>query len=88
MSHFAVAVISDGTKTTEELLAPYQKNNMGDCPKEFLEFKFLRRDFHSDYDAAAMLEGWEESKGARLEHDICEAIGMPCKPWWEYLNGL
>lgn len=38
MSHFAVAVISDGTKTIEELLAPYQENNMGDCPKEYLAF--------------------------------------------------
>lgn len=38
MSHFTVAVFSDGTKTVEELLAPYQENNMGDCPKEYLEF--------------------------------------------------
>lgn len=38
MSHFTVAVFSNGTKTVEELLAPYQENNMGDCPKEYLEF--------------------------------------------------
>ena len=40
MSHFAVAVITktDSKKEIENLLAPYQENNMGDCPKEFLEF--------------------------------------------------
>lgn len=37
MSHFTVAVFSDGSKTVEKLLAPYQENNMGDCPKEYLE---------------------------------------------------
>lgn len=40
MSHFTVAVI---TKTglradVEKLLAPYQENNMDDCPQEYLEF--------------------------------------------------
>lgn len=38
MSHFAVAVFSDGNKTLEELMAPYQENNMNDCPKEYLKF--------------------------------------------------
>ena len=33
MSHFAVAVFSDGNKTLEELMAPYQENNMNDCQK-------------------------------------------------------
>lgn len=44
MSHFTVAVFSDGTKTVEELLAPYQENNMGDCPKEYLEFVSSSKD--------------------------------------------
>ena len=35
MSHFTVMVIGENP---EEQLAPYQENNMGDCPQEFLEF--------------------------------------------------
>ena len=45
MSHFSVAVISnDNEQSVEELLAPYQENNMGDCPSEFLEFEELDSD--------------------------------------------
>lgn len=36
MSHFCVLVIGDNI---EEQLAPYQENNMGDCPKEYLKWK-------------------------------------------------
>lgn len=50
MSHFAVAVISDGTKTIEELLAPYQENNMEDCPKEFLEFNDIEEEYREEYE--------------------------------------
>lgn len=38
MSHFAVAVISRTPEEVDRLLAPYQENNMGDCPSEYLEF--------------------------------------------------
>ena len=40
MSHFTVGVFIDPKrgKKLEELLAPYQENNMEDCPKEYLEF--------------------------------------------------
>lgn len=38
MSHFAVAVISRTPEEVKLLLAPYQENNMGDCPAEYLEF--------------------------------------------------
>lgn len=38
MSHFAVAVFTKDNQTIEELLAPYQENNMNDCPKEYLTF--------------------------------------------------
>ena len=35
MSHFTVLVIG---KNPEQQLAPYQENNMRDCPSEFLAF--------------------------------------------------
>ena len=45
MSHFTVAVFIDGKQDSEylenrleEMLAPFQENNMGDCPEEYLEF--------------------------------------------------
>lgn len=36
MSHFTVLVIGENP---EDQLAPYQENNMGDCPEEYLEFE-------------------------------------------------
>lgn len=33
----------------------------------------------------AMLDGWEQSKGATIEHDLAVALGIPCKPWREWL---
>ena len=38
------------------------------------------------YDGIAMLDGWERSRGAKIEHDIAEALGMPCRPWREWLS--
>ena len=40
MSHFAVCVITkaDDEEELVKLLAPYQENNYGDCPKEYMEF--------------------------------------------------
>lgn len=39
MSHFAVAVISDGTKTVDELLLPYMENCCAEPPIEYMEFE-------------------------------------------------
>lgn len=33
----------------------------------------------------AMLDGWKDSKGARIEHDLACALGITCRPWREWL---
>lgn len=38
MSHFTVLVITDKDQSLEDVLAPYQENNGGDCPVEYLAF--------------------------------------------------
>jgi len=57
MSHFTVLVIGDGIKRQ---LAPFQENNMGDCPKEFLKFSAYpkegeRQFFDSEEEAKTVL---------------------------------
>ena len=47
MSHFTVLVIGDDV---EKQLAPYQENNMGDCPEEFLEFRDVEEECRKDYE--------------------------------------
>ncbi len=42
MSHFTVLVIGDDV---EGQLAPYQENNMRDCPEEYLEFNDVSEEF-------------------------------------------
>ena len=53
------AVFSDGTKTVEALLAPYQENNMGDCPKEYLKFHSTTEECRKKYE--------ESTEKARLK---------------------
>lgn len=50
MSHFAVAVILPDGACLDDLLAPYQENNTGDCPKQYLEFVDVEAEHREDYD--------------------------------------
>lgn len=38
------------------------------------------------YEGIAMLDGWEKSEGATLEKQVAEALGIPCRPWRDYLS--
>ena len=71
MSHFTVLVIGF---EPEEQLKPFQENNMGNCPSEFMEFEETEEDHHEEYLAdnkghesyeAYMCEvhGYEEHEG-------------------------
>lgn len=72
MSHFTVAVFSDGTKTVEQLLAPYQENNMGNCPKAYLQFYDIEDEYRAEY------EEKKKNKGAEFEEEY--------PSWTEYIE--
>lgn len=47
MSHFTVLVIGDNP---EQQLKPFQENNMGDCPKEYLKFNSVEEEYREEYE--------------------------------------
>jgi len=59
MSHFTVLVKVDPEtlescgkvvpEAVHKLLAPYQENNMGDCPAEFMEFVDIEDEYRELY---------------------------------------
>lgn len=46
MSHFTVLVVGENP---EQQLAPFQENNMGDCPKPFLKFHDVEEEYTAQY---------------------------------------
>lgn len=64
MTHFAVAVISDGTKTVDELLLPYMENCCGEPPKEFMEFY---EDDECSVDPETGLRGYWQNPNAKWD---------------------
>lgn len=66
MSHFAVAVFTESGDYSEvvKLLAPFQENNMGDCPKEYLKF-IEDEDF--DVDEETGKHGYWENPNAKWD---------------------
>ncbi len=61
MSHFTVLVIGENP---EEQLAPFQENNMGDCPKEFMEFQ---EDEDSELDEETGKRGYWENPNRKWD---------------------
>jgi hypothetical protein len=68
MSHFAVLVIGDDVA---QQLAPYQENNMGDCPLEYMEFEDVEEEKLKEYNTQTteriltpegkLLHSWDDS---------------------------
>ena len=38
------------------------------------------------YAGVALLDGFTQSRGALLETQIAQAVGIPCLPWHDYLR--
>ncbi len=50
MSHFNVAVITPSMNDVEALLAPFQENNTGNCPEEYLTFFDVEEEYRRLYE--------------------------------------
>lgn len=89
MSHFVVIVIGDNP---EEQLAPYQENNMEDCPQEYLEFKEVEKQNQEKYENDSIdlveIEGksyytWEREYTNHPDKDQFEVKSTPFKELYE-----
>jgi hypothetical protein len=77
MSHFTVLVIGD---KVEEQLAPYQENNMGDCPGEYLEFNDITEEERNNYENKTTSEFYCSSRSS-WGLEVSEQV-------WELLHNL
>ena len=50
-------------------------------------FAAIRRDLEAllGVQGVALLDGWEGSRGARFEHSVGRALGLPCEPVFHFL---
>jgi len=89
MSHFTVLVIGDDP---EEQLAPFQENNMGDCPKEYLKFVDVEEEERSYYGNETDSTGVPYKTKYPDFHSYMEANGYEKDPetgkygYWENPN--
>lgn len=74
MSHFTVLVIGGDV---EKQLAPFQENNMGDCPEEFLEFQDCTDEVVREWDKLAEEDPceYEKYKNKTIEQFADEYFG-------------
>ena len=77
MSHFTVLVIGENP---EKQLAPFQENNGGDCPKEYLEWNSVQDDYDNIDDAV--------EDGYKLQNGVPGYMENPNAKWdWHQLGG-
>lgn len=84
MSHFTVGVICKELNDYEKLLAPYQENNMGYCPKEYLKFTSTSKEEKKRYendtterfvtDDGKYLYTWDSCFKVRIDEEEYEKL--------------
>lgn len=91
MSHFVIAVLTKPEgKTVKELLAPYQENNMGDCPKEYLAFEDRTeelKEYWGKYGEGKTLEEYAEEDGYEIHEGKYGFWENPNAKWDWYVVG-
>jgi hypothetical protein len=78
MSHFSVLIPAQDEQELEDVLAPYQQNNMGTCGQEFLEFYDTEDEYRQEYESGSckMLKAPDGS----LKHPCDEQFRNPAGP--------
>ena len=77
MSHFTVMVIGENP---ENQLAPFQENNMGDCPSKYLEWVSVKEDYDNIDDAI--------EDGYKTKDGVPGYMENPNAKWdWHQLGG-
>ena len=99
MSHFTVLVPAESMEELKERLAPYQENNMKDCPEEYLEFfditdevesyfKEYKEKYPEDY---CTLEQYAKDDGYEIKYDgdevRCGYLENPNARWDWWMPG-
>jgi hypothetical protein len=97
MSHFTVLVIGEDP---EGQLAPFQENNMGDCPREYMEFNDVEDEEREKYETGTierivmpdgrLLDTWEEEAKeyiADVAEKLVKAGAFPPPPKKPIVNG-
>jgi hypothetical protein len=69
--------------------SPINPHNIPDPNKTYSYEDYMKMDIRAliDCDMIYMLQGWEESKGAKLEHAIAKMIGLIIKYEGDKING-
>ena len=98
MTHFSVAIIINNEQDAQRLLAPYQENNCGDCPKEYLKFHDIAEEYIEEYkngtttlyrlDNGAMVKFWQLREKERQDTEPIEMKNSSVYSFREYLEHL
>lgn len=68
MSHYALAVLTDGTKSVAELMAPYHEDIENGVPDEFLAFSDYTDDLRDEYENRCETLYYEVGDILELKH--------------------
>jgi len=69
---------------------PADIDQMCACQRAQIWRQCMRRDIAAmvDCDAVVLLPGWTQSKGAWIEHELAEKLGIPVWPYSEFMQEL